>query len=109
MVHATRSEVGQVLKFLQHTNAGEHGRCFAGLTEDEILAQAILFFMAGYDTTAGAISFLCYNLALNQHCQDTLIEEIDTVMEGQVSAISVTRFKVCKTSNFGSACSMLVA
>jgi len=65
---------------------------FAGLTEDEILAQAVMFFVAGYDTTAGAISFLCYNLAVNQDCQDTLIEEIDTVMQGHVGAILVTSF-----------------
>ena len=43
---------------------------------DEVLAQGLLFFLAGYDTTATSIAFLLYNLALNPEIQKKLYEEI---------------------------------
>ena len=49
---------------------------FAGLTMDEVLAQGLLFFVAGYDTTATSIAFLLYNLTLNPEIQEKLYEEI---------------------------------
>jgi cytochrome P450 len=45
------------------------------LTEDEILAQCYLFFIAGYDTTAITLSYCTYELALNPSLQDKLYEE----------------------------------
>ncbi|XP_013788258.1 cytochrome P450 3A9-like isoform X2 [Limulus polyphemus] len=51
------------------------------LTRDDILANSILFFLAGYDTTANALSYCVYCLALNQECQEKLIQEIDHVWE----------------------------
>jgi cytochrome P450 len=56
----------------------------AGLTHDEVLAQSILFLLAGYDTTATTLAFLGYSLAINAECQDKLIAEVDDVMNGQV-------------------------
>ena len=49
------------------------------MTHQEILSQAVLFFVAGYDTTATTVSFLAYNLALNPDKQDRLIEEVQKV------------------------------
>ncbi|XP_076340696.1 cytochrome P450 3A24-like isoform X2 [Tachypleus tridentatus] len=50
-------------------------------THDDILANSFLFFLVGYDTTANALSYAAYNLALNPDCQEKLIEEIDRVWE----------------------------
>ncbi len=50
------------------------------LTRDEIITQGVLFFIAGYETTAQAIAFLVYNLALNPEYQEKLKEEIDSVI-----------------------------
>ena len=43
---------------------------------EEILAQGILFFFGGYDTTSSSIAFLIYNLTLNPEIQEKLHEEI---------------------------------
>ena len=56
-----------------------------GMTRQEIVSQAILFFLAGYDTTAIAISFLAYNLACNPDEQQKLIEEIRSVVGGSAA------------------------
>ncbi|CAG2167676.1 unnamed protein product [Oppiella nova] len=49
------------------------------LTEDEILAQCFLFFVAGYETTATTLSYCTYELALNPGLQDRLYEETKDV------------------------------
>jgi len=51
------------------------------LTDAEILAQAVLFLSAGYETTQSALTFVCYNLALNPDIQQKLINEIDSAYE----------------------------
>ena len=43
---------------------------------DDVIATAILLLAAGYDTTGSALSWILYDLAMNQNCQDTLYEEI---------------------------------
>ena len=44
----------------------------------------MLFFLAGYETTATSISFLLYNLTLNPEIQEKLHEEIMDVAGDQV-------------------------
>ena len=51
------------------------------LTEEEITAHAILFMLAGYETTANTLSYTSYLLALNPHVQEKLQEEIDSFFE----------------------------
>ncbi|XP_064612270.1 cytochrome P450 6B1-like [Liolophura sinensis] len=48
-----------------------------GLTDSEILAASILFFTAGFDTTASTLAHLFYHLAMNPDHMDKLIAEID--------------------------------
>lgn len=45
-------------------------------TDNELMAQAFIFFLAGFDTVATAGSFIAYELALNPDCQEKLREEI---------------------------------
>lgn len=54
-----------------------------GLTKDQVLAQAVLFFVAGYDTTTIAMSMAVYYLAQHKHIQERLIEEIEDVLQKQ--------------------------
>ena len=57
------------------------------LTENEILAQAWIFFVAGYETTATTLSFCSYELALNPQCQEKLYEEVNSAIDskGEIS------------------------
>lgn len=52
------------------------------LTKNEVIAQCILFFIAGYETTASTLSYLLIELANNPSVQDRLAEEIDTTLAG---------------------------
>ncbi|XP_052775083.1 cytochrome P450 3A24-like [Mya arenaria] len=48
-----------------------------GMTDDEIIANAILFLFAGNDTTSTALVFTTYFLAVHQDLQDELVQEIN--------------------------------
>jgi len=51
------------------------------LTEDEIVANSLLFFLVGYETTAATVGWMVYNLSLNEDCQDKLYEDVKTVYD----------------------------
>ncbi|XP_054160994.1 cytochrome P450 3A21-like [Oppia nitens] len=48
------------------------------ITEEEILANAWIFFQAGYETTASTLTFCTYELALNPDIQERLYDEVMT-------------------------------
>ncbi len=54
---------------------------FSALSHMEIVSNALLFFLAGYETTATAMSWTLYNLALNEDIQQTLFDEIENALE----------------------------
>ena len=47
----------------------------------ELAAQAFMFFVAGFETSATTMNFCLYELALNPDIQDRLRNEIDTVLK----------------------------
>ncbi|KAF6041267.1 CYP3A4 [Bugula neritina] len=47
-----------------------------GLKREEIVSNAVLFFLAGYETTATTLNFILYELAMNQGVQQKAYEEI---------------------------------
>ncbi|XP_070851277.1 probable cytochrome P450 6a23 [Drosophila suzukii] len=51
-----------------------------GLTFNELLAQAFIFFVAGFETSSTTMGFALYELARNQDVQDRLREEITNVL-----------------------------
>eukprot|EP00112_Aurelia_sp_Birch-Aquarium-sp1_P017611 Seg4099.3 transcript_id=Seg4099.3/GoldUCD/mRNA.D3Y31 product="Cytochrome P450 3A31" protein_id=Seg4099.3/GoldUCD/D3Y31 len=49
------------------------------LTENEILAQMVLFILAGYDTSSSVLGLTCYSLAIYPEIQERVYEEIKGV------------------------------
>ncbi|XP_058462586.1 cytochrome P450 9e2-like [Malaya genurostris] len=45
-------------------------------TENELISQCFLFFLAGFDTISTAMTFLTYELTINPDVQNRLFEEI---------------------------------
>ena len=52
------------------------------LSENEIIGQCILFFVAGFETTATTISNCLYNLAVYPEIQERLHAELKSVLSG---------------------------
>ena len=72
-----------LLQFMIDATAeGEEGEGMKNkLTDSQIIGNAITFMLAGYETTANALSYTSYLLAINPHVQEKLQEEIDTYLE----------------------------
>ncbi|KAM3871736.1 cytochrome P450 3A30-like [Diretmus argenteus] len=58
-------------------NTKEDKNSQKGLSDHEILSQAMIFIFAGYETSSQTLSFLAYNLAIHPDIQKALQEEID--------------------------------
>lgn len=62
-------------------------------SDDEIISQAFVFFLAGFDTSMWVILALTYELALNPKIQDRLIDEIDTVQNDEITYDALKKIK----------------
>ncbi|KAI4570699.1 hypothetical protein MJT46_006216 [Ovis ammon polii x Ovis aries] len=47
------------------------------LSVDEVVGQAFIFLIAGYEIVTNTLSFATYLLATNPECQEKLLEEVD--------------------------------
>ncbi|XP_050092168.1 probable cytochrome P450 9f2 [Anopheles aquasalis] len=59
------------------------------LTEPDMVAQCLIFFVAGFDTIATCMTFLMYELAIAPDLQDRLYEEVQDT-EGALSGGALT-------------------
>uniref|UniRef100_A0A669B1B7 Cytochrome P450 3A n=1 Tax=Oreochromis niloticus TaxID=8128 RepID=A0A669B1B7_ORENI len=70
----TRVDFLQLMIDSQQNNDSKQEK---GLTDHEILSQAMTFLFAGYETTSSSLTFLSYNLATNSQVMKKLQEEVD--------------------------------
>lgn len=70
---------------------------FSGLFTDNILvANAFVFFVAGFETTASTISYCLYELAKNQKIQDDLRKKIKETLDANNGELSYDMLKDMK-------------
>ena len=53
------------------------------LSDAEVLAQSVVFLIAGYETSSNTLGFICYHLATNPDVQEKLQKEIDSVWDDE--------------------------
>ena len=51
------------------------------LTDEEVVAQSVIFLLAGFDTSSNTLAFTLYHLVLNPDVQDKLRSEIKKAIE----------------------------
>lgn len=55
------------------------------LTNEELVAQCLLFLLAGYETTSTTLAYIMYEMSVNPEAQKRLQEEIDELFPENVS------------------------
>lgn len=64
------------------------------LTNDEVVAQVFMLYLAGHETTANTLTFVSYELALNQEVQDRVVQEIqDQIGEKEPTYDAMSKLK----------------
>ena len=64
-----------------------------GFSDAEVLGQALLIFIAGYDTTSSTIAFSLYELAMHTEVQRKLRNEIKSVLAEHGNIITYDALK----------------
>ena len=54
------------------------------MLDDEMVAQCLIFLLAGYDTTANGLAFLSFLLATHPEYQEKARQEVDEMIEREV-------------------------
>ena len=57
------------------------------LDDDQLRDEVLTIFLAGYETTANALSWTWYLLATNPEAQETMFAEIDSVLNGRMPTL----------------------
>lgn len=53
----------------------------SGWTDDDLVAQCLVFFLAGFETVSASLSFLTHEITVNPHIQQKLYEEISDIQK----------------------------
>lgn len=74
-----RPDMIQLLMQAKKGKLSDNGSEHFHWTDDEIVAQCLIFFLAGFDTTSSTLSFASYELAVNPEIQDKLRSEVSSM------------------------------
>lgn len=64
-----------------------------GLNIEQVAAQALVFYLAGFETSSTVMSFCLYELALNPEVQEKLREEIFSVLQKSEDQVTYESIK----------------
>lgn len=68
----------------------------ANLTDTDITAHALIFFLAGFDTVSRSIAFIAYELGVNPDVQEKLFQEVDNILsefDGKLTYEAIAKMK----------------
>jgi len=71
---------------LEASNCSRDGSVI--LSDDEIIWNACIFLLAGYETTSTALAYVCHCLSVHPDIQQKVYEEIESVMDAQSSSLT---------------------
>ncbi|XP_034639436.1 cytochrome P450 3A24-like isoform X1 [Trachemys scripta elegans] len=87
--HSDRVDFLQLMVDSQSSNGSSEPNktthSYKALSDKEIMAQALVFILAGYETTSSTLNFLSYNLATHPDVQQRLQEEIDAALPNKAA------------------------
>lgn len=78
--HESKVDEGSGFATVEESDISKAGKTLSvELTDEIIAAQALIFFFAGFETSASIMSFMSLELAINTDVQQKLLEEVDEV------------------------------
>lgn len=78
----SQEDRGDLLSMLLHATDDEGDG--QGLTDEQVRHEAMTLFLAGHDTTGGALPWVWYLLARNPEAEARLVEEVQRVLQGRL-------------------------
>ncbi|XP_044253698.1 cytochrome P450 9e2-like isoform X2 [Tribolium madens] len=66
---------------VEESDIGKNGTVKQQITDEDITAQALLFFFGGFDSVSSLMCFMSYELGTNPDIQEKLRQEIDETLE----------------------------
>lgn len=75
---------------------GETATRKVDITDDDIASQAMIFFLAGFETVSSTMCFTLYELAVHMEIQERLLEEVDRIYEetgGKLTYEAISQLK----------------
>lgn len=94
--HETKLDEDAGFATVQESDIGRNNGRKMELSEDDLAAQAMIFFFAGFETASSVMSFMTVELGINPDIQKKLHEEIDDVLkssEGNLTYEVVMKMK----------------
>ena len=79
---ASGEDRGDLLSMLLHATDEEGDQ--RGLTDEQVRHEAMTLFLAGHDTTAGALPWVWYLLAKHPKVEAQVLSELDQVLAGRL-------------------------
>ena len=76
--HQEDPDLVDALQLLMEASEGDR-KSAALLNDDEIIWNAYVFLLAGYETTSTALSYVCHCLSLHPEVQEQIYEELESL------------------------------